>query len=259
MPAIARLDPYTALADVYQAAGLAAYSENLVPRLIDIAYQLEWSGRTALDLACGTGDAAMWLAMHNFRVWGVDLSPAMIRHASERAEKLGIDATFIQADMRAFHPERQYDLVTCLGGSLNYISTLRDIEAIFQTVRNTLLPGKLFIFDLHTIRGMAEDAQHYPERITFDNGENIFIATRNTFSYESLLLTTQYTIMAYDGKAGWQRAEEIHSLRGYPIQAVTRLLGQMGLKVRRILSPSLEATDDSSTADMLIFVAMREG
>src|SRR5215510_7705071 len=190
MPAINRVEPYTALADVYQAAGFASYSAELAPHLLELAFELEWTGRSLIDFACGTGDAACWFAEHSFRTFGVDLSSSMLRHGIARATEANVDAEFVAADLRTFKPDFKYEIALCLGGSLNYIPTLRDLENLFKTAQNALEPGKLFVFDLRTIQGLAR--QHNVDRVVYDNGENILIATRDIFNYETLQLTTQY-------------------------------------------------------------------
>jgi SAM-dependent methyltransferase len=255
---INRVEPFTALADVYRRAGFATYSEALAPRLIDIAFDFDWTGRTLLDLACGTGDATCWFAEHGFRTVGVDLSGAMLRAAMQRAAQTsGIEAQFVTGDIRSFKPETQYEMVTCLGGSLNYLPALRDVEILFRVAHAALHPGKLFYFDLRTVRGLAHESG---DRIAFDNGADVLIVNRNSFNYESLTLTSLYTIMRYASSVqGWQRAEETHHLRGYPIQAITKLIGQTGFKLRRTLTSSLEPADDNPDADLLVFVATREG
>src|SRR5436305_15229039 len=37
-----------------------------------------------LELGCGAGDAALWLAQHGYRTFGVDLSPVAIDWAREK-------------------------------------------------------------------------------------------------------------------------------------------------------------------------------
>src|SRR5260221_7881872 len=96
-----RVDPFSALSEVYQAAGFAEYSAQLAPRLLDMAYSLEWIGRSLLDLACGTGDACLWFADHSFRVTGIDSSEAMIRVGTAYAEARGGNVDLRQGDMRA--------------------------------------------------------------------------------------------------------------------------------------------------------------
>ena len=53
----------------------------------------------ALDLGCGTGNYAIYLASKGFEVTGVDLSPTAIRIAQENARKKGVRCHFIAADL----------------------------------------------------------------------------------------------------------------------------------------------------------------
>jgi SAM-dependent methyltransferase len=256
MPSINRLEPYTALADVYQAAGFAEYSLSVGSRLLEMAFDIDWTGRSLIDLACGTGDLASWFAEHGFRVIGIDTSPAMLRHGSAHADQAGLAVEYETADMRTFKPSNQVEMVTCLGGSLNAIPTLRDLESVLRQAALATMPGKLFIFDLRTIQGLASAGQ--ADRIVYDNGEDIFIVTRSTFNYETLLLNVQYIIQRYTGNTGWQRADETHALRGYPIQAVTSLLGKTGFKLLRTLTPDMQPAEGRHDAEMLLFVTRRE-
>lgn len=53
----------------------------------------------AIDLGCGVGTYAIYLAKRGFDVTGVDISPEAIRIAQERAEKEKINCNFIIADV----------------------------------------------------------------------------------------------------------------------------------------------------------------
>jgi len=254
MPSINRVEPYVALADVYRPAGLTAYSVDLVPNLLQLAFQIDWTGRTVVDLACGTGDVACWFGEQDFRVTGVDSSPAMIRQANATASAKGSSAEFVQGDMRTYQPIAEVEMVTCLGGSLNYVATLRDLESVIKQAHNALSPDKLFIFDLDTIQGLAEAGG--TDQVIFDDN-NIYIIARNTFNYDTLALSVQYDILRYIEGSGWQRAEEIHLLRGYPIQAVTALLSKNGFKLLRTLTPGLRDVENHRDIARLVFMAQR--
>ena len=69
----------------------------------------------ALDLACGEGQNAIWLAGRGWRVDGVDYSPVAIAKARARAEREGVDVDFREADLVEYEPEHgAYDLVVLL-------------------------------------------------------------------------------------------------------------------------------------------------
>jgi SAM-dependent methyltransferase len=55
-------------------------------------------GASILDIGCGTGRHALELSKRGYRVTGVDLSEGMLSQARAKAEELGLDVTFIQAD-----------------------------------------------------------------------------------------------------------------------------------------------------------------
>jgi SAM-dependent methyltransferase len=257
MPSINHLEPYTALADVYEGAGFAEYSANLAPRLLDLGYKLEWIGRSLYDMACGTGETAQWFAERGFRVLGVDSSPQMIRIAQSRAESGGMAMDYVVGDIRSHAAGSQFELVTCLGGSINYIPTVRDLESVFQQAYAATAPGKWFVFDLFTIQGLTR--YNDIDRVVVDNGNDIYIATRDSFNYETLSLSRQYTIMRYTERSGWQRAEEIHALRGYPMQAIAKELNKTGFKVLHMLTTDFENAETRRNVDQVLFIAAREG
>ncbi len=66
----------------------------------------------AIDLACGEGRNAVWLAERGWRVTGVDFSAVGLEKAERLAEARGVSAAWIQADLTEFQPEpRGFDLV----------------------------------------------------------------------------------------------------------------------------------------------------
>src|SRR5262249_10479614 len=53
----------------------------------------------AVELGCGTGTNAVWLAQQGFDVTGVDLAPLAIQRAEERARAAGAQVRFLAADV----------------------------------------------------------------------------------------------------------------------------------------------------------------
>jgi SAM-dependent methyltransferase len=69
----------------------------------------------ALDLACGEGQNAIWLATRGWDVAGVDFSEIAIAKAQARAEREGVAVEFAVADLLEYEPAAgAYDLVLLL-------------------------------------------------------------------------------------------------------------------------------------------------
>jgi SAM-dependent methyltransferase len=88
-------------------------NQRLVERAADLA------PGTALDVGCGEGADAVWLAERGWRVTGVDVSRVALSRAAAVALQVTADPevaariTWRQADVFAFEPEaRAYDLVS---------------------------------------------------------------------------------------------------------------------------------------------------
>jgi SAM-dependent methyltransferase len=65
----------------------------------------------AVDLGCGTGHSAIWLASLGFNVTGIDVSPSAIREARRNAEEKDAGCSFLAADVLGdlAHLEERFD------------------------------------------------------------------------------------------------------------------------------------------------------
>jgi cyclopropane fatty-acyl-phospholipid synthase-like methyltransferase len=92
-------------------AGAMASSQTN-PHLIQEVSEL--APGTALDAGCGAGAEAIWLAAHGWQVTGADTAPAALAFAAKRAVTGGVAGRvkWLQADLAAWEPDDQYDLVT---------------------------------------------------------------------------------------------------------------------------------------------------
>ena len=58
-----------------------------------------------IDLGCGAGNYAIYLASVGFDVTGVDIAPTAIEIAKENAKRQGIKCTFVVADVLGYQGE----------------------------------------------------------------------------------------------------------------------------------------------------------
>jgi tellurite methyltransferase len=104
----------------------------------------------ALDLACGTGRNALWLAERGWHVTAVDGSQAAIQILSEHARRAGvtIDASVgdLEAHELSIDPD-SFDLVLML----YYLQ--RDL---FEAAKAAVKPGGLLMAIVHTTEGNEE-------------------------------------------------------------------------------------------------------
>ncbi len=94
---------------------------------------------TLLNIGCGAGKNVFNLK-GQFRVTGLDLSPAMIA----QAETLNPECEFIQGDMRHFRIDRTFDAVL-MDDALSHMNCLSDLYAAFRTASVHLKTGGVLI------------------------------------------------------------------------------------------------------------------
>ena len=124
-------------------AGIRDYAaeSNTVAALLR---RLAPAARSVLDVACGTGEHARFLAdRHGYEVDGLDLDPAFVRIAREKL----VRGTVHEAAMIDFDLHRRYDAILCLGSSIGYARTLDGVRAALATFRRHLAPGGVVIVE----------------------------------------------------------------------------------------------------------------
>jgi cyclopropane fatty-acyl-phospholipid synthase-like methyltransferase len=83
---------------------------------------------TALDLGCGNGRDAIFLARHGFDVTAVDFSPTAIRMARQNVQQAGVLVTVVQDDLTKLrHVTGTFDLVVDIGAFSDLSREARDL------------------------------------------------------------------------------------------------------------------------------------
>ena len=96
----------------YRAEGLLWRAE---PNQFLVAEVAHLAPGRALDLACGEGRNAVWLARLGWDVTGVDFSPVALGKARDLMAEAGVDVNWIEADLDTWEPPpHSFDLVVSL-------------------------------------------------------------------------------------------------------------------------------------------------
>ncbi|MEV4970272.1 class I SAM-dependent methyltransferase [Streptomyces scopuliridis] len=102
----------------------------------------------ALDLGCGAGGDAIWLAQRGWHVTAVDISATAVERVRERARDLGVAdrVTTEQHDLARSFPADQFDLV-----SAQYFHTPFPLlrAQVLRTAARALRPGGLLLIVDH--------------------------------------------------------------------------------------------------------------
>jgi SAM-dependent methyltransferase len=99
-------------------------------------------GERILDLACGTGRHSLALARQGFSVVGSEISSELIAIAREDAASQGLEATFLEGDLRELEFEGEFDIVLNLNdGAVGYFETDEENHRTFEVIARALKPG----------------------------------------------------------------------------------------------------------------------
>jgi cyclopropane fatty-acyl-phospholipid synthase-like methyltransferase len=145
-PSVPGYDPD--VADLYEAAYLEGSPPwdigRAQPALVSLLDAGRITGRV-IDVGCGTGENAIYLAMAGLDVVGVDGSSEAIRQARHKASKRGVSVEFDVADVLDLGEQRQsFDTATDSG--VFHVFDDEDCPRYAQSVRGVLGPeGHLFL------------------------------------------------------------------------------------------------------------------
>ena len=77
------------------------------------------AGCQLLDVACGSGQVALWAARDGVKVTGVDIAPNLVQRAQARANAEGLNAHFVEGDAESLpFEDASFDVVTSLVGAM---------------------------------------------------------------------------------------------------------------------------------------------
>ena len=116
-----------------------------VPFYVDVARQ---QSGAVLELACGTGQLTIPIALEGLPTVGLDQSSAMLDVAKKRASAAGAPVEFVQGDMRDFALGRDFKLIIVARNSLLHLLSTADLLAALTAVRRHLAQDGVFAFDI---------------------------------------------------------------------------------------------------------------
>lgn len=245
---------YQEYAPIYDAIGQGSFAATLTAQLLP---KLPILPRYALDLATGTGAAALTLAAAGVCVTAVDRSARMLEIARGRARDQGLTITWIEADLldlptaTPLLPPASFDLITCLYDSLNYLTGNHDLTRLCAAAAQLLAPGGHFVFDLNTEAEYSSWDDR--DQVVYD-AHGMLVYNRLSYDHTRRIARGRIVWFSHDGRRWWRGSEQ-HTQRAWSEPELLNALEAAGLHLTTTYTPRWEAVGPDTPR--IVYVATR--
>jgi SAM-dependent methyltransferase len=217
---------YEKLAEIYDYLVAGVDYEDWLDYIEKILDRYGYRADKVVDLACGTGNTTLPFARKGYDVTGVDIAPAMLALARQKAEQEGLNAGFLEQDMRELKLPGPVDLFTCYHDGLNYITDTADLKLVLERVYHYLKPGGLFIFDLvvvNKLKGAGGDT-------TFFDDNDLSLVWDSSYDKEQDIWEVTLTGFVRKGDL-YEKFTEVHREKHHAREEIEPLLAAVGFEL----------------------------
>lgn len=220
------MSAYGVFARWYDALTVNTQPKERAEYLRTLLCRLGHPSGSLLDLACGTGSVTLELARAGYDITAADLSADMLAQARMKFDTAGLDALFLQQDMRELDLFGTVDCAICTLDSLNHLTEGADVARVFGRVSLFLNPGGVFIFDVNSVYKhniiLAENTFVYEL-------DGLMLVWRNSRGEASAAVDMQLDFFEKEG-ALWRRYSEEFTERAYPAGIIASWLTSRGFE-----------------------------
>jgi SAM-dependent methyltransferase len=207
-----------------------------------------------LDLGSGTGQLSIRFASEGFSVTGVDLSSEMLSVARSKAEEAGMNIPFYEQNMAELELPGQFGICGIFCDSLNYLRSENEVTETFQRVAHHLVPGGLFVFDVHSVHKVVEGFINHSFSL---NGDEVSYIWDSFEGEHPNSVEHEISFFILDELSGkYDRFDEIHYQRTFPVETYTAWLQEAGLEVLQI-GADFDMAAPSADSERIFFIARK--
>lgn len=208
--------------------GHGDFARRAAPGVLALLRSRGIASGLVIDLGCGTGIWAQELLRAGYQVLGVDISPAMIALARQRAPAAEFRvASFLQVKLPACVA------VTAMGECFNYLfdrtNTAAARQRLFQRIYRALQRGGLLVFDVLQPGFLRGDRVQRKYR----EGDDWAVLVEIEEDRQRARLTRRITTFRQVGKL-YRRDSECHEVQLLAAAELARQLRRLGFRVTRL-------------------------
>lgn len=225
--------------------------DEMIDRIIEICRENNVEFDDYLDIACGTGNVTIRLAKYFKNIYAVDLSEDMLREAFDKFKSSRVKGKIICQDMTELSLNKQFDLITSVLDSTNYITDPKELEDYFNGIYEHLKENGIVVFDINSYYKLSEILGN---NIYTYSEDEVFYTWENT--YEDGLLSMFLTFFVKRGDL-YERFEEEHFERAYKEKELESYLRKANLEVIAKFD-GYTNNDVQANSERILYVAKRK-
>ena len=117
---------------------------------------------SAIDLGCGTGNEAIFLAKKGFKVTGVDISELAIQEARKRAENAAVKVDFIVSDIADLKIKNKFGFA--FDRACFHFIRPETRQKYIEFLKHSLVPGGFFLLIISSDKETAKGPYQFTQK-----------------------------------------------------------------------------------------------
>lgn len=216
-----------------------------------------------LDLGCGTGRHARFMAEKEFRVVGVDRSAQMLKQAqllrSSAPAQVQDRLSFQEGDVQTIRLNMEFDGVVALFHVMSYQASDESLSRAVETAKAHLPRDGIFIFDCWHGPGVLHDPPTARSKSVGDMGRRVLRIAEPKILTDENIVDVNYQFIVMDTESGSREEfRETHRMRYFFKTDMFLILDRHNFQPLACLE-WMKNDAASETAWNVVFVARRVG
>jgi SAM-dependent methyltransferase len=210
-------------------------NRNLLGRFIKSG-----TGKTAMDLGCGSGFQTIPLLQKGCRVIAIDSSLHLLSELQQEAKSLNCDPSkleTIEGDMLTFpeYLKEKVDIAVCMGDTITHLASLEEVKILLAHVFESLYEGGLFLVQFRDLTHPLQDTDRFipvksDERTVFTCFLE-WVGAPTEEDGSGCIIKVHDLVHVKKGIGAWELCSSYYNKLGLTKNCVIKLASESGLKL----------------------------